>query len=239
MSSVRDSIRSSSKAATRAALLLLASAATFAGGRPDDSTRNWFGDLSGGWAFPESDAGDILDDDWVLSGGATYWPSSRNVGINLNLGYAVFDLSDSAIQNINTLIAQDPSNGGRVDDGDVEMWQLGVNAIWSPGGSTESGVYLTGGITANYLKGTVTQTGLVYVPPFCDPWYWWWCFPGGFGRGAIPVASDSTTEYGYNIGVGYSFAAGDGRFFIETKYDFVKTDSEDLVFIPLTFGYRW
>lgn len=232
-------VRATLEVASCAALLLLASATALAGGRPDDSSRNWFGDFSGGWAFPESDAGDILNDDLTLSGGATYWPSGRNVGINFNLGWANFDISDAAIQGINDLIDQDPQNDGRVDDGEIETWQIGVGAIWSPGGDTARGLYFTGGITGTYLKGTITQTGLVYYPPFCDPWYWWWCYPGGIGTGAIPVGSDSTMEYGYNVGLGYSFEAGDGQFFIEAKYNFTKTDSEDIVYVPLMFGYRW
>lgn len=226
-------------AAGTAAVLLLASTAALAGGRPDYASRDWFGDFSGGWAIPEGHAGSLLDNDWMLSGGATYWPSNRNIGIQLNLGYARFDLSNTAIQEINDAISQDPANDGRVDDGDVDMWQFQINAIWSPGGSTANGIYFSGGITAAYLEGEVTQTGLVYYPPVCDPWYWWWCYPGGVGQGAILVGKDSAMEYGYNVGIGYSFEAGDGQFFIETKYNWIDTKSDDLVYIPLTFGYRW
>ena len=116
-----------------AAAGVLLSSSAWAGGRPDDDSRNWFGHFSGGYAFAESDTRNILDDDWTLSGGALYWPSKSPVGLNLDLTYARFDVSSEAIQAINAAIAIDPSNSGRIDDGDVAMWALTANAIWGPG----------------------------------------------------------------------------------------------------------
>jgi len=227
-------------------LSALASAVTFAvsstvaqaGGRPDDESRNWFGDFSGGWSFPISDSGDNLEDDWTISGGATYWPSHWPVGLNIGVAYGKWDFSSDAISTINAAIVADPNNSGRIDDGDVESWQMTIGAIWGPG-SESNGFYLTGGIGAYYLDATITETGLVYYPPFCDPWYWWWCYPGGVGLGAIVAGSDSTTELGYNVGLGYSLEAGDGQFFVETKYHFIDTDTEEVTYAPLSFGFRW
>lgn len=219
-------------------LAAFAASSASAGGRPDDTSRNWFGEVSGGWAFPQSDAGDLLDDDLIVSGGATYWPSTRKFGINLQAAYASFDLTDEAIADVNRLIAADPNNSGSVDGGDVETWQVTANVIWSPSGR-DNGLYLTGGIGAYHLKGTVTQTQLLYFPPFCDPWYWWWCVPGGFGTGAVVRGSDSTTEFGYNVGLGWGWQLNEGVFFIEAKYHFVRTDTEDMKYVPLQFGFRW
>lgn len=214
------------------------SGSAWAGGRPEDTTRNWFPHFSGGYAFAESDTRSILDDDWTLSGGALYWPSRSPVGLNLDLTYARFDFSNEAIQAINAAILADPSNSGIVDDGDVATWQLTANAVWGPG-DRNNGFYLTAGVGAHYLEGTVTETGLVYYPPFCDPWYWWWCFPGGVGTGSIIRGRDSTTEFGWNVGLGYSFPTRDGQVFFEAKYQVINTDSEDLTYLPITFGYRW
>ncbi|HEU4618937.1 MAG TPA: outer membrane beta-barrel protein [Gammaproteobacteria bacterium] len=213
-------------------------APSFAGGRPEGRTQKWFGHVSGGYGFAEGDTSDNLDDSWMISGGATYWPADWPVGLSLELGYADFDLSDASIDKINQAIALDPNNGGRIDDGDVSIWKGTINAIWGPG-SHDNGVYLTGGIGAYHLEGTITQTGLVYYPPFCDPWYWWWCFPGGVGTGAIVKGKDSTTEFGWNLGVGYSFPAGDGQLFLEAKYTSINTDGSDVTFLPLSIGFRW
>src|SRR5690606_25757583 len=163
---------------------LLTAATAWAGGRPNDSARSWFGDVSVGWAFPQSDADDILDDDWTLGGGVLYWPSDWPVGIQGEVTWAKFDFSGEATDAINEAIEQDPQNGGQIDDGDVEVWQVAVNAIWSPGNS-DSGFYVVGGVTANFIDATVTNTQLVYFPPICDPWYWWWCVPGGVGPGSV------------------------------------------------------
>jgi len=217
---------------------LLTAATAWAGGRPNDSARSWFGDVSVGWAFPQSDADDILDDDWTLGGGVLYWPSDWPVGIQGEVTWAKFDFSGEAIDAINEAIEQDPQNGGQIDDGDVEVWQVAVNAIWSPGNS-DSGFYVVGGVTANFIDATVTNTQLVYFPPICDPWYWWWCVPGGVGPGSVVQGSDSSTEYGLNAGFGYDFPAGDGKFFVEARYHYVTTDSDDFYFVPISIGYRW
>jgi hypothetical protein len=221
-----------------AVTVAVSSSVAQAGGRPDDQSKNWFGDFSGGWAFPEGNSGDILDDDWTISGGATYWPSDWAVGINFGVGYSKLDISDDAIRAINAAIAADPNNSGTVDGGDIESWQFTINAIWGPG-SESNGLYFTGGVGAYSLDATVTETGLVYYPPFCDPWYWWWCYPGGVGLGSIVAGSDSTTEIGYNLGLGYSLEAGDGQFFIEAKYHLIDTETDELTYVPLTFGFRW
>jgi len=221
-----------------AAALAASSTAAWAGGRPDDEGRNWFGDFSGGWAFPQSDSSDNLDDDWSISGGATYWPSHWPIGLNFGLTYAKFDISDDAVNAINTQIALDPAHSGLIEGGDLENWQFTINAIWGPGDES-NGFYMTGGVGVYDLKGELTDTGLVYYPPFCDPWYWWWCYPGGVGTGTVVRGSDSTTEFGYNLGLGYSFEVGDGSLFIETKYHWIDTDTSDVTYVPFTFGYRW
>lgn len=234
----RLSLQSVCGLAAAAAICALISTTALAGGRPNESSRSWFGDISVGWAFPQSDANDILDDDWTISGGVLFWPAEWSVGIQSELSYVRFDLSSEAIDAINAAIAQDPLNSGQVDDGDLESWQLVVNGIWGPGNS-ESGFYLSGGVGAYYLDATITETALVYYPPVCDPWYWWWCFPGGVGPGSIVKGDESTTEFGWNAGFGFDFPAGDGKVFIEAKYHYIATDSEDLYYVPVTFGYRW
>lgn len=225
-------------AVAAASSLALIGSSAFAGGRPSETERNWFPEFSGGWAFAQSDTGDVLDDDFTLSGGALFWPRDWPAGIELKLTYAAFDITDESIDAINAAIAQDPSNSGRIDDGDLDTWQFTINGVWGPG-SNENGFYLTGGVGAYFLDAELTNTQLVYYPPFCDPWYWWWCVPGGFGPGSVVQASDSSTEFGLNFGIGYHLEAGDGQFFVEAKYHRIETDARDLEFVPINFGFRW
>jgi hypothetical protein len=218
---------------------VLLNTAAWAGGRPASTNRSWFGDLSVGWAFPQGDSDDILDDDWILGGGVLFWPADWPAGIQAELSYTRLDLSSAALTEINDAIDADPNNDGQIDDGDVESWQLVLNGIWSPGGATDGGFYLTGGIGVHWLDATITETGLVYYPPFCDPWYWWWCYPGGVGSGAIVRGDASSTEYGWNAGAGYDFSTGNGKFFVEAKYHYITTDSENFYYLPVTLGFRW
>ena len=68
-------------------LLALLAAPAHAGGRPDGSSRAWFGQINTGWAFPTGDSGDFLDDDWTFGGGSMYWPSDWSIGIGLDVAY--------------------------------------------------------------------------------------------------------------------------------------------------------
>jgi hypothetical protein len=202
-------------------------ATAVAGGRPSDTRRSWFGGVAGGWTLPQGDSDDVLDGDLTIGAGALYWPSTWPVGIQLEGAYANFDVKNDVIAAINDAVAQDPFNSGRIDDGEVESWQFTANAVWGPG-DEDNGLYLTAGIGVYRLEATLTEDGLVYYPPTCDPWFWWWCYPGGFGQGAIVRDRDSTTEVGWNAGLGYSFESGGGALFVEAKYHSIDTRGPEL-----------
>ena len=210
-----------------------------AGGRPDSSNRDWFGQWNGGWNFGSGDTGDAVDDGWSLGGGALYWPSQSPIGLSLEANYWRMDLSNSSIRRINDAINQDPSNDGEITGGDVENWRFAVNGIWSLGPDTSRGLYLTGGISYNNVRGVVTQTGLVYYPPICDPWYWWWCYPGGVGPGDFVSGERSEQEFGWNVGAGYSFETDIGQVYLELRYEQIAIGESDIEYIPLTIGVRW
>jgi hypothetical protein len=219
-----------------ASSMLVAATAT-AGGRPDYDNRSWFGHLDLGMIEPQSRTADILDSDWTLSGGAMFWPSEWPIGLNFDVGYSNPDFSGSAINALNDYVSQDPGTTGRIDDGDVQNWQATVNAVWGPGESG-NGVYFTGGIGYYHFEATFTEVGLVYYPPVCDPWYWW-CYPGGIGTGNIIRGRESTSEIGYNVGLGYSFEVGLMQMFVEATWHEIPTAESEINYIPITFGFRW
>lgn len=209
-----------------------------AGGRPDSSSRNWFGYIDGGYTFATGTTSDFLDDDWTIGGGAMYWPSSWPAGIALDINYWRMDLSGQAIQDINDAIDSDPMNSGEITAGDFDNWQLGLNGIWSLGADDSSGFYLMGGVSWNSVTGTVTENGLVYYPPICDPWLWW-CIPGGVGPGTFISGEQSSDEFGWNVGLGYSFPNTQGRGYVELRYQRIEFENDSIEYIPLTIGYRW
>ncbi len=208
-----------------------------AGGRPNSSS-TWFGHIDGGYNFTSGTTSDFLDSDWTLGGGALYWPSSWPVGVSLDVNYWRMDLSGRSIQAINDAIASDPNNSGQVTGGDFENWHFGVKGVWSLGPSQSEGLYLTGGLSWNSVTGRVTDTGLVYYPPVCDPWFWW-CLPGGVGPGSFVVGKRSSDEFGWNIGVGYSLPNTGGRGYAELSYQQIQFANEEIEYIPLTIGFRW
>lgn len=220
------------------ALLVLVGVAE-AGGRPDDTYGDWFGHIAGGFDLAQGDFGDVADDGWSIRGGATYWPSDWPVGIQLELAYSNHDFSSSAIRAINNAIEEIDPELGSVSGGEFDDWSFSVTGIWSLNGASANGPYLLGGVGIDRVEAKLTDTDLVYYPPFCDPW-WWWCVPGGVGPGTVVVASESSTELSWHVGAGYSFSFNRGSLlFVEARYKSIQTDPSSSEVLPLTFGIRW
>jgi opacity protein-like surface antigen len=220
-------------------VVALLSSATWAGGRPDKPWKSWFGQFSAGYAFVQGDAGDTLDDDWFLTGGAMYWPGDWPVGLSLDLGYVDFGVSKETIDRINDIIDDDPQNEGRVDGGNVEIWQLTANGVWGPGKSDGTGFYVTAGVGAYYVEGTLNEIGLVAYPPWCQPYWPYYCYPGGVGSGKYILARETTTQFGWNVGVGFGLEVGGSgsQVILEARYHSVNVN--ELEYLPVTVGYRW
>ena len=69
-------------------------------GRPD-KFKDWFGHFAAGYSVPQSDLGDQLDGGFYVDGGATFWPDSSPVGLDIDLSYSSYDLKSSVISEIN------------------------------------------------------------------------------------------------------------------------------------------
>ena len=207
-----------------------------AGARPDKA-KNIFGHLATGWLVPEGDFGDIVDDEWYFDGGVLLWPEDWPLGVNLDLAYTDTDIKSSVIAAINNALMG--MGGGSVTGGDVKIWSLSANGVWGPDTSGTVGFYLTAGVGVNYTEGRLTDTGLVYYPPVCDPWFWW-CSPGGVGPGTFVVAKKDTTDFSWNAGVGVTFEMSSGsQLFIEARYETVEMSPQATEYIPIVVGFRW
>jgi hypothetical protein len=210
-----------------------------AGGRPGGGFGSWFPHFYGGWAAFQGDAQNIVDDDFILGGGATFWPSDWPLGLEFDLRWGDFDIGNDILRRINDVIESDPDNEGSVTGGDFRVWRVGVNAIYSIGDRSSSGLYLKGGVGVGFVEGRLFSQGLVYYPPVCDPWFWW-CIPGGVGPGTFVSASEEQTQLSLNVGVGYSFDTGTGgQVYVEAAYETIFTENENTSYIPLTVGYRF
>ena len=213
--------------------LILTSTAVSAQPRPDKDWKNWFGHIGGSYVIPQGDAGDVLDDGYAFLGGATYQPEDWPIGIRFELDWNEMDLSNEALDRINDAIEQD----GHITGGDYSSWALTINGTF--GSRNGKGFYGLFGVGYYDTETRVTNTGLVYYPPICSPWYWW-CVPGGVGPGTIVRGKHTASEIGWNVGIGWAFQVGlASQLFIESRYHSVDSSPESTEYLPITIGYRW
>jgi len=190
--------------------------------------KDWYGHVGIGYVLPQGDTGDVLEEDLWFAGGAAYYPDTWPVGIMLELGYSNHDIKHEALEPI-----QPPDS--RID-GDVTVWSMTANAVWSPRLGSSAGFYAVGGIGAYRVEGRLSEAGY-YSGIVCDPWLWW-CSPA-LVPGEVILASESTTEFGFNLGVGVAFEVGlSSEVYLEVRYHSVDT-SETTELLPLVIGYRW
>jgi opacity protein-like surface antigen len=190
--------------------------------------KGWYGQVGVGYALPQGDAGDAIEDDLWWTGGATYYPERWPVGIMLELAYSNHDIRSDVLEPI-----QPPEE--RIE-GDVTVWSLTANAVWSPRLGESAGFYAVGGIGAYRVEGSLSAPGS-YSGVGCDPWLWW-CSPE-LAPGDPVVTDESTTELGINLGVGVSFEVGlSSELYIELRYHRVDTP-EATELLPFIIGYRW
>jgi opacity protein-like surface antigen len=140
---------------------------------------------------------DVIEDGLWWTGGVSFYPEQWPVGIVAELAYSNHDIRSDVLGPI-----QLPEE--RID-GDVTVWSLTADAVWSPRLSDSAGFYAVGGVGAYRLETSLsapgTSSGLA-----CDPWLWW-C-SAGMAPGDVVAADESTTEFGINLGVGVSFEVG-------------------------------
>ena len=55
----------------------------------------------------------------------------------------------------------------------------------------------------------------------------------------LPIATESSTDFGFNIGAGLNFPLTGFSTFLEARLHLVSTDGESTKFVPITFGLRF
>jgi opacity protein-like surface antigen len=190
--------------------------------------RSWYGQLGIGYSLPQADAGDAIEDDLWWTGGVTYYPGDWPVGIMAELAYSNYGIRSDVLEPIEL-----PDS--RIE-GDVTVWSLTASAVWSPRLSDSAGFYAVGGFGVYRLEATLSAPGY-FSGAACDPWLWW-CDPGIVPGEAI-LAGESTTEFGFNLGVGVTFEVGlSSEIYLEARYHSIGTP-ETTELLPLVVGYRW
>ena len=110
--------------------------------------------------------------------------------------------------------------------------------------------YVVGGFGVYYRPVEVTTPGAGYIPPYCDPW-WYWCYPGGIVPVDYILAEESSTDVGIDVGGGVNFPVSDSAsFYVETRYHYiwgpelenaagVPQGKANGQFLPITLGFRF
>jgi opacity protein-like surface antigen len=218
-----------------AGFVLFSLSPAVAGPRPDKDWKSVFGRVSAGTMVPQGDLDGILKGDFYVDGGVLYWPSDWSVGFEIDLGYVSSDFENSVIKAINDQLMP----GEQITGGGVDFWSTSGNLVWGPDSRGKVGFYVTAGVGIDYIDAVLTETGLIYYPPVCDPWFWW-CTPGGVGPGTVAAVRRDTWELGWNAGLGITFELESGsQVFFEARYKSSDTSPLSSEFMPVVLGVRW
>ena len=185
--------------------------------------KSWYGHVQGGYTLAQGDFSDLADDGWTLGGGATFYPDDWPVGISLGIDYSDFGMTREAKDYFES-------------DGDVSTWALTTGVTWSPRLEGSVGFYLNAGVGWYRTEARLTEPG-AWCGPICPP-YSWWCYPGCV-PGTVTTDSQTTSDFGYNLAVGLTFAVGmDSMVYVQAQYNSQQSEVA-LEFVPLVVGFRW
>lgn len=199
--------------------------------QPDKPWKSWFPHVAVQYTLPQGEAGDALDDGWGLAGGVTYKPEGWKIGIPIELGFTENDIDRGFLE---SFVDGPPPDGLA---GDAQLWNLTGGVMWQTNTAGPVDFYLNANLGAYYTDVEVrVPAGVAWVPGYCG---WYWCVPGG----VVPVdavQSDSSWDFGGNLGIGLAFALNDGsQIYIEAKYQYADTPNESTTWVPIQVGYRW
>lgn len=185
-----------------------------------------------GYAATRGAIADALDGGWTFGGGFSWQPhDSSPFALRADLDYSRFDATRQLIA------INQPRYRTQINDGYGEVVDVAVD------GEYEAPItpYLTGfaaaGIGAAYRRLALTQT-VAYGDDFCDPWFGYCEF--GVAPGEVIVASEDTTRFEWNAGLGLDFALGGGQsLFVEARFTRIQTPTQPTDFIPIRVGLRF
>jgi len=188
------------------------------------SPLRWY--IMGGANPPLGNTSDILQTGYTLGFAVTWREPGHPLGVRFDLDYASNNAT-RALQNIGSA-----ATGLNITGGWADIWSASVNLEAQHLLSSTTYAYLIGGVGAYYTEVQLTEYGYGYV---CNPW-WGYCY---YGNGNAVVASNSTTRFGWNGGVGMAFRLQGSTLFIEARYTRIETSPQPLEFVPITIGLRF
>jgi len=181
----------------------------------------------GGFTTPVEATGSALDTGWNINfrGGASV---ADQLLLDLDFTYAHSRFSNGTLARFGE------------PDGGVGIWSLTFNpGIRLAPSSSKVQPYVTGGYGLYHLNFEVSHP--TTVPTIVCDAFFGFCAPALVGTNQV-VASNSTYRAGFNGGAGLEFRLGDSKtkLFAEARYhQMFMAHTEDVSYVPVTFGVRW
>jgi opacity protein-like surface antigen len=201
--------------------------------------------IGAGYTFSLSEVRKHLGDGYNIDFGLTF---NVTPVIGIQVEYAYNGLGKKRIDPMATNL---PS--GAVEQpiyADMNMQYGDFNLVFKPPTSGKAKPYIIAGMGVYYRPVKATTPTAGYVPPYCDPWFYY-CWPGGFVEVDQVIASKSSTGFGINFGAGVNLMMTDtASIYIEARYHYIwgpeLKDSQGVSygkangqFLPITFGIRF
>jgi Outer membrane protein beta-barrel domain len=185
-----------------------------------------------GFAATSGSIADFLDSGWTIGGGLTWQPDFDSpLALRTDLDYSRFDATRQLIA-LNQRL-----NRARINQGYGEVVDLAVDGEYEAPITPYIKGFAVAGVGVAYRRLALTQT-VAYGDEFCDPWFGYCAF--GVAPGDVIVASDNTTRFEWNAGLGLDFSlAGGENLFVEARFTRIETPTQPTDFVPIRVGLRF
>jgi len=202
--------------------------------------------LGGGYSFALGEVREHLGDGFNINLGVTF---NVNEKIGIQTEYSFTGLGQKLVD-LPTVTPPPGVSALRNIYADMNMQYLNFNVLFNPSVENRVKPYVVTGAGVYFRPVTVTTPGAGYMPPYCDPWFYW-CYPGGIVPVDYILAEETSTDFGINLGGGVNFGLTDAAsFYVEARYHYIwgpelkNTAGESQgkangQFLPITFGFRF
>jgi len=184
-----------------------------------------------GYVATTGQIGDLLEGGWTVGGGLSWQPDfSSPLALRADLNYSRFNATRQLLA-INQAVS--PTE---IDDGYGEIVDFALDGEYRMPLSPYVTAFAAAGIGVAHRRIALTQT-VAFGGYICDPWFGYCEY--GLTPGDVVVASDNTSQFAWNAGLGLDFALGGGQtFFVEARFTRMQT-AQPTDFVPIRVGLRF
>ncbi len=193
--------------------------------------KKWGGNCGLTYNEPMGTAAERIEASGGFACGVAFHPGGSKFGILGEIGWSDFNAPKWQVE------TEVPGELTTLS-GHVEIWSLTLNGIWRAPTDGRFGFYVVGGVGAYRRDVSIKAPAEYEYVVWCDAW-WGYCYVEGVPVSGDVLASASTTEIGFNLGLGATWKLNFGaEIYIEARYTLVDTPQE-IEFVPIAVGVRF